>query len=54
MALVNPDYTEDIIAKVTKEYLREFPSLEGKFSAHICSSADGVRLPIEESCHGND
>ncbi len=47
MALVNPDYTEDIIAKVTKEYLREFPSLEGKFSAHICSSADGVRFPIE-------
>ncbi len=46
MALVNPNCTEEIIAKVTKEYLREFPSLDGKFSAHICSSADGVRLPL--------
>ena len=44
LAIINPDYTESIIEKVTKEYLKAFPHLEGKFSAHICESADGVKL----------
>lgn len=44
MALINPDYEESIIENVTCEYLKQFPHLEGKFSAHICESADGVHL----------
>ena len=44
MALINPDYEESIIENVTREYLKEFPSLEGKYSAHICVSSDGVAL----------
>lgn len=44
MALINPDYEESIIENVTREYLKHFPDLEGKFSAHICESADGVHL----------
>ena len=32
----------DIKKKVTEEYLRAFPNLEGKYSVHICDSADGL------------
>ena len=44
MALINPAYEESIIQKVTDEYLKEFPQLVGKFSAHICHSENGVSL----------
>ena len=44
MALINPDYEESIIQKVSSEYLKAFPELTGKFSVHICESADGGRL----------
>ena len=42
MALIDPAFKEKIAEKVTMEYLREFPQLEGKFSVHFCKSADGV------------
>ncbi|MBQ3133414.1 MAG: GHMP kinase [Clostridia bacterium] len=44
MALIDPAFEESITRKVTEEYLREFPALDGKFSVHICESADGVSL----------
>ncbi len=44
MALIDPTFRESIIEKVGKEYLKVFPSLTGKYSAHICYSADGVNL----------
>ena len=44
MALIDPVFEDSIVEKVTKEYLAKFPHLEGKYSAHICSSADGVNL----------
>ena len=44
MALINPDFEESIIETVTREYLEAFPHLEGKYSVHICESADGVNL----------
>ena len=44
MALVDPEKQEEIVYKVTKSYLRYYPQLEGKYSAHICASADGVIL----------
>ena len=44
MALIDPAYEESIIKEVTEKYLAAFPHLEGKFSVHICESADGVRL----------
>ena len=44
MALINPDYEEDIKEKVTREYLKAFPELEGKFSVHFCHSENGVSL----------
>ena len=44
MALVDPYYLEEIEATVTQEYLKSFPELEGKYSFHVCESADGVKL----------
>ena len=44
MALIDPDRAEDIEVKVTTEYLKAFPALDGKYSFHLCESADGVEL----------
>lgn len=44
MALIDPAFEEKIKEKVEKEYLKVFPALKGKYSAHICLSADGVQL----------
>ena len=44
MALIDPAYMESIIEKVSKEYLKAFPALEGKYMATICHSADGLKL----------
>lgn len=44
LAIIDPVYEESIIETVSKEYLKAFPHLEGKYSAHICESADGVKL----------
>ncbi len=44
MALIDPACEQSITEKVTREYLEAFPALEGKFSVHICESADGVTL----------
>ena len=44
MALINPQFEESITKNVTEEYLKAFPHLEGKYSVHICESADGVIL----------
>ena len=44
MALIDPAFEQSVIKRVTEEYLKEFPMLEGKYSVHICESADGVRL----------
>lgn len=42
MALIDPAFEEQITENVSKAYLKEFPELEGKYSVHICHSADGV------------
>ena len=44
MALIDPAFEESICETVTREYLKVFPHLKGKYSAHICESADGVKL----------
>lgn len=42
MALINPAFEEKIKERVTHEYLNVFPALKGKYSIHICESADGM------------
>ena len=44
MAIIDPSFEESLTKKVTEEYLKEFPLLKGKFSVHICDTADGVKL----------
>lgn len=44
MALIDPDKAEEIERTVTDRYLRVYPELTGKYSFHLCDSADGVKL----------
>lgn len=44
MALIDPEKAEKIERTVTDAYLRAFPGLNGKYEAHVCESADGVKL----------
>ena len=44
MAIVDPRYKASILEKVEREYLEAFPELKDKYSAHICHTADGVKL----------
>ena len=42
MALVNPDQVDDIREQVERKYLESFPEMKGKYSFHLCKSADGI------------
>ncbi len=44
MALIDPDFEESILEKVEREYKKAFPEHAAKYSAHICVSADGIKL----------
>ena len=44
MAIIDPNFEESIKKNVQNEYLRAFPNLAEKYSAHICETADGVKL----------
>ena len=42
MALIDPAFEESVIRQVSEGYLKQFPQLEGKYSVHVCQSADGI------------
>ena len=42
MALIDPAFEESITRQVSESYLKQFPQLEGKYSVHICGSANGI------------
>ena len=44
MALIDPAFAESIERTVSKKSLEAFPGLRGKYSFHLCDSADGVSL----------
>lgn len=44
LAIIDPTYQDAIVETVTQKYIEAFPQLEGKYSVHICESADGVKL----------
>ena len=44
MALIDPDKADVILDRVKNEYIRAFPNLADKYSAYVCTSADGVKL----------
>ena len=43
VALIDPAKADEIEAVVTERYLRDFPEMTGRYSFHLCESADGVR-----------
>ena len=42
MALVDPDKVDSIREEVERKYLTDFPEMTGKYSFHLCKSADGI------------
>ena len=44
MAIIDPDYEDEIVNTVREKYVKKFPHLANDFSAHICNTADGVKL----------
>lgn len=42
MALIDPDAAEQVADSVKRKYLTAFPEMKGKYSFHLCESADGV------------
>ena len=42
MALVNPDKVDSIRENVERKYLTAYPEMTGKYSFHLCKSADGI------------
>lgn len=42
MALIDPEKAGDIQERVEREYLTAFPEMKGKYSFHLCQSADGI------------
>lgn len=44
MALIDPSKAESIAEEVERKYLASFPEMKGKYSFHLCESADGVTL----------
>ena len=47
MAIIDPAHREEIMERAEREYLASFPHLKGKYSAHICRSADGIQTQMD-------
>lgn len=44
IAIINPDFKEDIKEQAVRQYLKEYPELKNSFAIHFCKTADGVNL----------
>ena len=42
MALIDPDKAGSIAETVERKYLAAYPEMKGKYSFHLCESADGI------------
>jgi galactokinase len=43
MVLSDPARRDEIIQNVSTKYLAKFPEIDGRYSAHVCHTADGAR-----------
>ena len=43
IAISEPSRRDEIIERISKDYLSRFPELKGQYSAHVCKTSDGVR-----------
>ena len=41
LAIINPEFEEQIKEQVTQEYLAKFPQYKGSFAVYFCETADG-------------
>ena len=46
MAIIDPKKQDSIVETVRERYISAFPHLAEKFSAHICGTADGVKIEV--------
>jgi len=46
MAIIDPDKSEEIMARVKEKYLSIYPELKEKYTATICSLADGIGVNL--------
>ena len=46
MAFIDPSRAEQIAESVETKYLAVYPDMKGKYSFHLCESADGVSAQI--------
>ncbi len=46
MALIDPAGTDSIREIVERKYLSAFPEMKGKYSFHLCESADGIGVEL--------
>lgn len=44
MALIDPEYGDQIEKQVEGQYLAVYPALQGKYSFYLCESVDGVTI----------
>lgn len=44
MAIVNPEYKEEITEMLQKSYLKNYPELKDRFCITFCKTADGVKV----------
>lgn len=49
MAIIDPARSDEVLEKVGREYTAAFPHLREKYTACVCSTADGVRFFSDES-----
>ncbi len=48
MALIDPSKADCIAERVEREYLSAYPEMKGKYSFHLCQSADGLGTHEED------
>lgn len=44
LAFINPNKLDNVLKEVEEKYITIFPKLKEKYSAHICNTADGIKL----------
>lgn len=44
LAFINPKYVDKVLKEVETKYIEKYPKLKNKYSAHICNTADGIKL----------
>ena len=44
LAFINPKEIDRVLKEVEEKYITKYPKLKEKYSAHICNTADGIKL----------